>query len=133
MKILSTILSLVGLAVLAIFWFQNSEPQVDAVLLGHPSRSVSLSMMLLFFYLAGVGVGLLLNASWAFEDAFLVRRIKRQVRQTGGVSSSASSARRDTESYQSRINNSDKSVDEEPPIQPDILADGEEPGDWLDG
>ncbi|MEL7083745.1 MAG: hypothetical protein AAGM36_04525 [Cyanobacteria bacterium J06597_1] len=133
MKTLNAILSLLGLALLAIFWFQNLEPQVDVVLLGQPSRTLSLSTMLLVFYLAGVAVGLLLNASWAFEDAFLVRRIKRQVtRQMGGASAAASSARRDTSSYRSRIDNSsEKRVDEEPPIKPDILADGEEPGDWL--
>ncbi|MEM9568971.1 MAG: hypothetical protein AAF974_11760 [Cyanobacteria bacterium P01_E01_bin.34] len=134
MKTLNAILSLLGLALLAIFWFQNLEPQVDAVLLGQSSRSMSLSTMLLVFYLGGVGVGLLLNASWAFEDAFLMRRIKRQVMQQMGMSGSASSARGDANSHRSRIDNSfssEKRVDDETPIQPDILAEGEEPGDWL--
>ena len=133
MKTLNAILSLLGLALLAIFWFQNLEPQVDAVLLGQPTRPVSLSTMLLVFYLAGVGVGLLLNVSWAFDDALLVRRIKRQVmRQTGGVSAASSSARRDADSNHSPIDTSGKTVDDDPPIQPDILADDEEAGDWLD-
>ena len=95
MKALNGILSLLGLALLAIFWFQNLEPQVDAILLGQPSRLVSLSTMLLVFYLAGLGVGLLLNVSWGFDDALLVRRIKRQImQQTGGSSSASSSERR---------------------------------------
>ena len=133
MKTISGILALIGVVLIAVFYFQNQQPQIELVLLGQSTREISLSNGLLLFYAIGIGVGLLLSLSWAFQDALLVRRIKRQAGQLFSTPprAAAASSFKGPES-RSEPESSPNAADQEPAIQPDILAEGEEPGDWLD-
>ena len=132
MRIISGILALLAIVLTATFYFQNLEPQIEVVVLGRSMGQLSLSAGLLVFYAIGIGIGLLLSLSWAFQDALLVRRIKRQAAQI--FSTPARSAADPFTGSKSDPGEEPlpNTTDREPPIQPDILAEGEEPGDWLD-
>lgn len=68
---------LVAIALLLFYW-QNREPQVSFVLLGQPSREMSLATVLLLAYAVGLGVGLLLLLSWKLQDSLQQRQSRRQ-------------------------------------------------------
>lgn len=125
MKTISGILALLGIAFLGLVFYQNLEPRIEILLMGQSMGPFSLSTLMLVFYLAGIGFGLLLCLGWAFDDALLTRRIKR-LAGGGGSGASPGPSRKEAAPYRSTPE------DKEPPIQPDILAEDEEPGDWMD-